>query len=70
MPDDNYGEEVMAVVVPMPGSGLSAEGLLDYCRGHLGKFQVPKRIEFVDDLPKTAIGKMLKRELRKRYSGG
>ena len=70
MPDDDYGEEVMAVVVPVPGSDLTKDGLLEHCRAHLGKFQVPKRVELVEELPKTAIGKMLKRELRRRYFGG
>jgi acyl-CoA synthetase (AMP-forming)/AMP-acid ligase II len=66
-PDPEYGEEVMAVIVPGAGTDPSAEDIRDFCKGRLGKFQAPRRIEFVDALPRNTIGKLLKRELRSRY---
>jgi long-chain acyl-CoA synthetase len=67
MPHEEYGEEVMAVVVPVAGTEPSADDIIAFCRGRLGKFQIPRRVEFMSDLPRTGIGKILKRELRKQY---
>lgn len=67
MPDPDLGEEVMAVIVPRPGTGPTADDIIEFCSGHLGKFQMPKRVEFADTLPKNPIGKILKRQLREQY---
>jgi long-chain acyl-CoA synthetase len=67
LPDPDYGEEVIAVIVPAPGATLTEEEVIAFARPRLGKFQVPKRVAFTDSLPKTAIGKILKRELRKSF---
>ena len=62
------------VVVPVAGSGLTAEMVLSACRAQLGGFQVPKQIVLCDALPKTAMGKISKVALRSDhrdlYSGG
>ena len=60
-------EAVTAVVVPRKGEQIVEAELLDLCKKHLAPFKVPKRIVFVDALPKTPTGKILKREMRKTY---
>lgn len=69
MLDDIYGEDVLAVVVPRPGSGLSEDAIMEYCETRLAKFQRPKKIVFVSVLPKSAVGKVLKKNLRKQFGG-
>jgi long-chain acyl-CoA synthetase len=61
---DYRGETVKAVIVPRAGVQLSAEGIIAYCRGELAAYKVPRIIEFRDELPKSLIGKVLRRELR------
>lgn len=65
IPDERWGEAVLAVVVP--SGAVTTDELLDHCRSRLGRFEVPKRIELVDQLPRGATGKVLKRALRDRY---
>ena len=65
--DEVYGEEVLAIVVLKPGEELTEEEVIEYAAGRLAKFQRPKSVLFLDSLPKTPIGKVLKRELRKEY---
>ncbi|GGR26901.1 fatty acyl-CoA synthetase [Streptomyces roseolus] len=67
LPDDRWIEAVTAVVVPR-GEVTEAE-LLAHARDRLSSFKAPKRIVFVDALPRNASGKILKRELRDRYAG-
>jgi long-chain acyl-CoA synthetase len=64
IPDPKYGEEVGAAVVLNPDQQATEEELLAYLRQHLHHFVAPKRIFFFDSLPKTGIGKILKREIR------
>jgi crotonobetaine/carnitine-CoA ligase len=64
VPDDIRDEAVAAVVVSRTPGELSAEEVMDHCRGHLSKFKVPTVVRFVDELPKTSIGKVRKDELR------
>lgn len=68
-PDPRWIEAVTAVVVPKPGWSGSAEELIRHARNFLAPFKVPKRVEFVDELPKNASGKILKRVLRDRFAG-
>ncbi|MCI2959493.1 long-chain-fatty-acid--CoA ligase [Agromyces atrinae] len=60
------GEQVTAAVVPREGATFDAEALRDYCRLHLAAYKVPRRIIEVDDLPRSLIGKVLRREVRDR----
>ncbi|MDL1862799.1 long-chain fatty acid--CoA ligase [Betaproteobacteria bacterium PRO7] len=69
-PDPDWGENVVAVVVRDPARDCSAEVLDAFCRGHIARFKRPKRYVFVDELPKNATGKVLKRELRERIAAG
>jgi long-chain acyl-CoA synthetase len=68
IPDPQWGELVAACVVLKPGSTLSADDLIAYCRLSLANYKIPRRIEFLQtDLPKSGSGKVLKRILRERY---
>jgi long-chain acyl-CoA synthetase len=69
IPDPKYGEEVGAAVVLNPDQQISEEELLAYVRQHLHHFVAPKRIFFFDALPRTGIGKILKREIRELVKG-
>ncbi len=68
--DQKWGEVPKAVVVAKPGSKLSEAELIEFCRSRLAHYKCPQSIEFCESLPKTATGKVLKRELRKKYQGG
>ena len=63
-PDERWGEVPVAFVVLRQGATATAEDLVEHCRGHLGRFKVPKEITFLDVLPRNPSGKVLKRELR------
>jgi long-chain acyl-CoA synthetase len=67
VPDPVHGEEVCAVVVPEQDAALTAEGLIEYAKEHLGRHKYPRRIEIVSELPLGPSLKVLKRELRQRY---
>jgi fatty-acyl-CoA synthase len=70
-PDDRWGEVPAAVVVRKPGSTLTSEALLEYLQSRLGKFKLPRLIEFSDEpLPKTGTGKIRKLILRERFWAG
>ena len=68
-PDEHSGEVVMAVVVKKDDT-LTEEALRDYCRESLTSYKVPKTIVFTEELPKTNVGKILRRELRDQYITG
>mgnify|MGYP006282668843 CR=1 FL=1 len=70
LPDDEGGEIVALYVVPEAGAGIDPEQLRRHCRENLTAYKVPKRIEFIDELPKSNVGKILRRELRDRVAGG
>jgi long-chain acyl-CoA synthetase len=64
LPDEVKGEIPAVYVVLQEGSTLGVEELIEYCRGNLAAYKVPRHVEFVAGLPKNATGKILKRELR------
>jgi long-chain acyl-CoA synthetase len=64
VPHPYYGEVVKAYVVPKPGARLNLEDLKKHCAANLAEFKRPKEIEIRDALPKTAVGKVLRRALR------
>ncbi|HEY0824159.1 MAG TPA: AMP-binding protein [Ramlibacter sp.] len=65
-PDPEWGEVVVAFVVPQPGRSVDPAGLDAVCLQHIARFKRPKRYEIVDALPKNNYGKVLKTELRRR----
>jgi acyl-CoA synthetase (AMP-forming)/AMP-acid ligase II len=67
LPDREYGERVLACVVLKPGREADQHTLLVHCRARLARFKVPERLELLDELPKNAVGKIAKTELRQRY---
>jgi long-chain acyl-CoA synthetase len=64
VPDEYSGERVKAYVVLKEGETATPEEIIDYCKQNLVKYKVPKYVEFVNDLPKSAVGKILRKELR------
>ncbi len=68
VPDPTWGEVGLAIVVPSPGSPPDADALRAALRTRLAAFKVPKHVEFVDDLPKTATGKVRKPDLRSQFT--
>ena len=69
IPDPTFEEAVLAVVVPKPEASVTEESVIAYVRERLAKFKVPKRVVFLDQLPRSSVGKVLRRELRERLSG-
>ncbi|HNN95727.1 MAG TPA: AMP-binding protein, partial [Pseudomonadota bacterium] len=65
--DEKWGEVGRIFVVLKPGESASEEELLAHCRAHLAKYKVPKSVRFLDALPLSAAGKILKRELKEKY---
>ena len=66
VPDDQSGEAVKIIVVKR-SPGLTEESLDEYCRANLTAYKCPKQVVFVNDLPKSNVGKILRRELRESY---
>ena len=64
--DEEFGERLAAVVVRRPGADLDADDVRGYVKDNLASYKVPRDVEFVDELPRTATGKVLKRVLRPR----
>lgn len=66
IPDDRYGEEVCAWVVPRNGETLDPEALRAHCKGQIAHFKIPRHVRIVDDLPMTVTGKPQKFVMRDR----
>jgi acyl-CoA synthetase (AMP-forming)/AMP-acid ligase II len=69
LPDEQWGESVHAVVVSARAD-VSEDDVVAYAREHLAGYKVPRTVTFVDELPKTGSGKVLKRDLRARWTAG
>ena len=68
VPDERWGETVKALVVRAPDATVDADALVAFARGKLAGYKLPRSVEFVADLPRSAAGKVLKRDLRARYA--
>lgn len=68
VPHPDFGEAVTAVVVPLAGATVSEESVLKALEGKLAKYKLPKRVLFVDALPRNTMAKVLKNELRNTYA--
>lgn len=65
-PDEVWGEAVKAFIVPKPGMKITKDDIIEWCKQRLASYKKPKYVEFVDELPKSASGKILKRVLREK----
>ena len=70
VPDEKWGEVPMALVVLKPGASASESELMEFCRARLTHYKCPHSVEFRESLPKTGTGKILKKDLRKKYWQG
>jgi fatty-acyl-CoA synthase len=64
--DDQFGQRLKAFVVRRKGRSLSEDDVKSFVKSNLARYKVPRDVEFVDELPRNATGKVLKRELRAR----
>ncbi len=67
VPDPHWGEALKALIILKPGQSSSEEEILDYCAAHLADYLKPKSVEFVEDFPRSPMGKVLKRKIRQQY---
>jgi fatty-acyl-CoA synthase len=70
VPDERWGEVPKALVVLKPGLEATEAELLEFCRARVAHYKAPRTVEFLESLPKTGTGKILKKELRKKYWQG
>ena len=70
IPSEEWGEVVHATVVRSPGSSLTGEEITAFGREHLASYKVPRSVDFLDELPRTGSGKILKRQLRAPFWAG
>jgi fatty-acyl-CoA synthase len=69
VPHEKWGETPKALVVLGPGQSLAEDELIEFCRGELAHFKCPTSVDFIDELPRTATGKLQKFRLREQYWG-
>jgi long-chain acyl-CoA synthetase len=67
IPDPYWVEKVHAVISLKKGASLTAEEVINFCKGKIARYKAPKSVEFLESLPKNPSGKILKRELREKY---
>ena len=67
LPDEKWGEVGLMIVACKPGQSAAAEELTRFCQGRLAKYKIPKRVEFVEALPYSPYGKVIKAELKKQW---
>ena len=65
IPDDKYGEDIMAFIVQAPGQEINESSLIEFAKSKMTPYKAPSRVQFVEGLPKSLVGKVLKKELRK-----
>lgn len=70
VPDDKYGEALLAFVVLKPGSSLELEEMIAFCRERIAGYKIPRKLEIIDEMPRNPSGKILKKELRKPFWEG
>lgn len=67
VPDAYRGETIKAIVSLKTGASLTEEELIEYCKERLANYKVPRSVDFLEELPKTAVGKILKRKLKEQF---
>jgi fatty-acyl-CoA synthase len=68
VPDERWGERPLACVVPEPGAELDADEVRDFLEGRVARWWVPERVEFIEEVPKTSVGKFSKKTLREQFA--
>ncbi len=69
VPDERYGEELMAWVKPRPGAAPDAESIREFCRGRIAHYKIPRYVRLVEEFPMTVTGKVQKFRLREMAAG-
>jgi acyl-CoA synthetase (AMP-forming)/AMP-acid ligase II len=69
-PDDRWGESITAVIALEPAAAIDQDQVIAFCRTKLGGFKVPKRVTFVEELPKSGVGKILKAQIKAELWAG
>ena len=64
MPDENYGEEIMACIILKEGEQMTVDEMKQFIRDHMARHKVPRYIDFVEAFPMNAAGKILKYKMR------
>ena len=67
VPDEKWGEKVVAAIVLKPGATLTVKEIEDYCKNHLLDWKCPKEVFFLEELPRNKMGKVMKEEVAKRF---
>jgi acyl-CoA synthetase (AMP-forming)/AMP-acid ligase II len=67
IPDLEWGQQPRAIVVLKPGERATEEEIMEHCRSRLAGFKRPRSVLFVDTLPRSAMGKVLRKKLREEY---
>ena len=68
VPDETWGEKIVAVVVPSPGARITVPEIKAFCRDHLHDWKCPKEILLLEELPKNTMGKVLKQRIKQLFS--
>jgi acyl-CoA synthetase (AMP-forming)/AMP-acid ligase II len=70
VPDDKFGEALLAFVVLKPDAQLDVDTMVDFCRERIAGYKIPRRLEIIEEMPRNPSGKILKKELRKPFWEG
>ncbi|QCR32682.1 class I adenylate-forming enzyme family protein [Lysinibacillus sp. SGAir0095] len=68
IPSERMGEEILACIVKKPEANVIEQELIQYCQKNLAKYKTPRHVEFIDELPRNGVGKILKTKLRERFA--
>ena len=67
VPDEKYGEVVKACIVKKEGSNVTEDDLISFCKDRIASYKKPQSVDFIDEVPRNASGKVLKKVLREPY---
>ena len=70
VPDEKWGEAIKAVIEIKPGCSVSADEIIALCKQRIGSVKAPKSVDFIEMLPRSPAGKVMRKEVRKRYWAG
>ena len=68
IPDNEWGERVKAIIVLKNGMQVTENEIINYCKGKIARYKIPKSVDFTDHLPKLGSGKIAKKILREKYA--